>query len=457
MSEANLDAKYIQMTQTPVEKLICRLAAPSIISNLITTFYNMADTFFIGKISTSASGAVGIVFSVMAAIQAIGFFFGQGSGNNISRLLGRQETEKAEKLAAVGFYSALAGGGLLALLGLCFLRPLCLLLGSTETILPYAMDYLRVILLGAPYMAASLVLNNQLRFEGSAFYGMIGLATGAVINIILDPILIFGFDMGITGAALATIISQLISFCLLFWGIGRAGNVLIRIKNFRPSLYFYKMIINGGLPSLCRQSIAGIAMVCLNTAARPYGDAAIAAMAIVNRITNFTNSILLGFGQGFQPVCGFNYGAKLYKRVKRGFWFCVKFGTVFLLVMAAVEYAAAPFLIQLFRKGDEQVLKIGVRALRLQCITYGLNPLVMISNMMMQTTGKMLRASFMGISRQGVFLIPGVLFLPPFIGILGIQMAQPMADLITFAVCLWMQAGLLRELGREEIMHESSV
>lgn len=451
MSELNRDSKYIQMTQTPVETLICRLAVPTIISNLITTFYNMADTFFIGKINTSASGAVGIAFSVMAAIQAIGFFFGQGSGNNISRLLGSQQTEKAEKLAATGFLSAILGGGAIAVLGLIFLRPLCFLLGSTETILPYAMDYLRYILIGAPYMAASLVLNNQLRFEGSAFYGMIGLTTGALINIVLDPILIFGLHMGIAGAALATIISQFVSFCLLLWGITRAGNVPIRLRNFTPSLYFYKMIANGGLPSLCRQSISGIAMICLNTAARPFGDAAIAAMAIVSRITNFTNSVMLGFGQGFQPVCGFNYGAKLYDRVKRGFWFCVKLGTLFLLCLGAVEFVAAPYLIELFRKGDPEVLRIGIVALRLQCITYFLNGWIMITNMMMQTTGKMLRASFLGVARQGIFLIPSVLLLPGMIGILGIQMAQPLADIITFLCSCALQLGLLRELGREEM------
>ena len=451
MSELNRDAKYIQMTQTPVETLICRLAVPTIISNLITTFYNMADTFFIGKINTSASGAVGIAFSVMAAIQAIGFFFGQGSGNNISRLLGSQQTEKAEKLAATGFLSAILGGGTIAVLGLIFLRPLCFLLGSTETILPYAMDYLRYILIGAPYMAASLVLNNQLRFEGSAFYGMIGLTTGALINIVLDPILIFGLHMGIAGAALATIISQFVSFCLLLWGITRAGNVPIRLRNFTPSLYFYKMIANGGLPSLCRQSISGIAMICLNTAARPFGDAAIAAMAIVSRITNFTNSVMLGFGQGFQPVCGFNYGAKLYDRVKRGFWFCVKLGTLFLLCLGAVEFVAAPYLIELFRKGDPEVLRIGIVALRLQCITYFLNGWIMITNMMMQTTGKMIRASFLGVARQGIFLIPSVLLLPGMIGILGIQMAQPLADIITFLCSFALQLGLLRELGREEM------
>ncbi|MEG0812486.1 MAG: MATE family efflux transporter [Clostridium sp.] len=446
-SADNRDSKFIQMTQTPVESLICRMAVPTIISNLISTFYNMADTFYIGKISTSASGAVGIVFSVMAVIQAVGFFFGQGSGNNISKELGKQQINRAEKLAAIGFFSALIGGTLIAVVGLLFLRPLTLALGSTETILPYAMDYLKFILLGAPYMTASLVLNNQLRFEGNAFYGMIGLTTGAILNIILDPIFIFVFHMGISGAALATILSQFVSFCLLLRGLNKAsGSVPIRFKNFRPSFSYYKMIAIGGTPSLCRQSIAGLAMIFLNTAARPYGDAAIAAMAIVSRITNFTNSVLLGFGQGFQPVCGFNYGAKLYDRVKKGFWFCVKGGTIFLAVLSTIEFILAPQLIELFRKGDPEVLRIGTTALRFQCVTFSLAAWVIISNMMMQTTGKVFRASFMGLARQGIFLIPLVIILPMFLGIRGIQLAQPIADCIAFALCVPLQYSLLKEL-----------
>lgn len=448
--ENSLDEKYIRMTQTPVESLICRLAVPTIISNLITTFYNMADTFFIGKLSTSASGAVGIAFSVMAVIQAIGFFFGQGSGNTISRELGSHETDKAEKLAATGFFSALFFGGATALLGLCFLEPLCRMLGSTETILPYAMDYIRLILIGAPYMTASLVLNNQLRFEGSAFYGMVGLTTGAVVNIVLDPIFIFVLDMGIAGAALATIVSQFISFCLLFWGIGRSGCVPVRFRNFTPSAAFYKLITNGGLPSLCRQGIASVGMVCLNTAAKPYGDAAIAAMAIVSRVTQFTNSVMLGFGQGFQPVCGFNYGAKLFGRVKKAFCFCVKVGAVFLLSLGAAEFFMAPVLIELFRKGDPEVLRIGTKALRFQCVTYWMNALIMISNMMMQTTGKMVRASFLGMARQGIFLIPAVMILPQFFGLAGVQLAQPLADMMTFFCCVLLQLGIWKELEREE-------
>ncbi|MBS1369688.1 MAG: MATE family efflux transporter [Lentisphaeria bacterium] len=450
MHAADSADKFLTMTRSPVEPLICRLAVPTIVSSLVTTFYNVADTYFIGRISTSASAAVGVSFSLMAVIQAVGFFFGQGSGNNISKELGKRHAGEAEILASVGFFSALAAGALIMAAGLLFLEPLAAALGSTETILPYSTAYMRLILIGAPWMTASLVLNNQLRFEGSAFYGMIGLGSGAVLNIVLDPLLIFTCGMGIAGAALATVVSQFVSFTLLFCGCRFAGNVPIRVRNFRPSFRVYRMIANGGTPSLCRQGIACIAVICLNTAAKPFGDAAIAAMAIVSRITHFTNFALIGFGQGFQPVCGFNYGAKLYDRVRRAFWFCVKVTAVFLTVLAVVEYLAAPALIELFRKGDPEVTRIGTTALRLQCLTFPLAAWMTISNMMMQTTGKVFRASFLGLARQGVFLIPFVLLLPPLIGVLGVQAAQPVADLISFAVSIPLQCSLLRGMRREQ-------
>ena len=444
----SLDEKFNEMTQSPVRPLICRLAVPTVISNLITTFYNMADAFFIGKISTSASGAVGIAFSVMAVIQAIGFFFGQGSGNNISRMLGQHREKESERLAATGFFSALITGVVFAAGGLLFLEPLCRLLGSTETILPYAADYIRLILIGAPYMAASLVLNCQLRFEGSAFYGMIGLTAGGILNLILDPVFIFACDMGISGAALATVLSQLVSFCLLFRELEHRGTVPIRPKNFTPSKKYYRIIFNGGLPSLCRQSVSGVATACMNIAAGTFGDAAVAAMAIVTKIANFTNAVLLGFGQGFQPVCGYNYGAGLYGRVKEGFWFCVRTGTLILAVFAVAEWIAAPYLIELFRKGDPDVLAIGTVALRFQCLTLCLNGWLMISNMMMQTTGKVVSASFLGMARQGIFLIPIVFTLSHFFGITGVQTAQPAADLLSLACCCVLQTRLLREMER---------
>lgn len=307
---------YLYLTTTPVPRLIVSLAVPTIISMLVTSFYNMADTYFVGKINTQSTAAVGIVFSVMSIIQAVGFFFGHGSGNYISRKLGAQETGNAEKMAATGFFWALFMGIFLAVVGLIFLTPLSLALGSTPTILPYTEKYLGIILLGAPFMTASLVLNNQIRFQGNAAYAMVGIVSGAVINVILDPILIFVFDMGISGAALATVISQICSFSLLLYMCRKGGNIRIRFRNFTPSLAFIKEIIGGGTPSLARQGLASVATILLNVAAGAYGDAAIAGMSIVTRIAMFINAFLIGFGQGFQPVCGFNYGAGLYARVR---------------------------------------------------------------------------------------------------------------------------------------------
>lgn len=314
MEFTNAEEKRFYMLDTPVKKLVCTLAGPTILSMLITSFYNMADTFFVGKINTQATGAVGVVFSMMAVIQAIGFFFGHGSGNYISRKMGSGEMAEAEKMSAVGFFSALSAGIILMGAGLVFAKPLAYALGPTDTILPYTVSYLGIILLGAPAMTSSLVLNNQMRFQGSAFYAMIGIVAGGVINIILDPVLIFQCNLGIAGAALATVISQYISFVLLIFMTRRGANIQIRLSNFKPSLYYFKEIIRGGTPSLCRQGLASIATICLNHAAGGYGDAAIAGMSIVSRISMFANSALIGFGQGFQPVCGFNYGAKKYER-----------------------------------------------------------------------------------------------------------------------------------------------
>ena len=297
------EEKYRKMTTPPVERLICRLAVPCIVSMLVTAFYNMADTYFVGMLkSNAATGAVGVVFSVMAVIQAVGFFFGQGSGNFISRELGKKHYTEASQMAATGFFSALATGLVICVLGQLFLEPLALFLGSTRTILPYTQAYLRVILFGAPWMCASFVLNNQLRFQGSASYGMVGIVTGAIVNIILDPILIFGMDLGVAGAGWATIISQLLGFFLLLAGTRRGGNIRIHLKNFRFSGQLFLWIFKGGVPSLARQILASVATICLNNAAMAYGDAAIAAMSVVQRITMFGASAMLGFGQGFQPV-----------------------------------------------------------------------------------------------------------------------------------------------------------
>lgn len=449
-AEEQRQQKFDRMTKTPIPRLIGELAVPTIISMLVTSFYNMADTFFVGKINTSATAAVGIVFPLMAMIQAFGFFCGHGSGNYISRQLGAHNFEDASKMSATGFVTAFVLGLGILVVGFLFTDPLLRIMGSTETILPYARSYMRIILIGAPYMTASLVLNNQLRFQGSAFYSMIGITTGAVLNIVLDPLFIFVLDMGVAGAALATIISQFVSFCLLIAGTFRGGNLRLNPKDFSPSLKYYQNIVKGGAPSLFRQGLGSFATVCLNLMAGPYGDAAIAAMSIVTRISQFAASVVIGFGQGFQPVCGFNYGAKLFKRVQEGFWFCVKFCTSVLLVAAVCGWIFSPNLIGIFLKTDPLVIEYGSQALRLQALTFPLVGWITIANMMLQTIGKTVKASLLAMSRQFLFFVPVILTLPGFLGILGVQLSQPIADFCSFLLAVPLSISVLREMSHEQ-------
>ena len=443
------DEKYRMMTEAPVPGLIGRLAVPTIISMLVTSFYNMADTFFVGRIGTSATAAVGVAFPVMAVIQALGFFCGHGSGNSISRKLGAQKNDAAEELAATGFFGGLLLGVLVLIFGLLFLTPLSRILGSTDTILPYTKEYLRIILIGAPWMTVQFVLNNQMRFQGNAFYAMIGVGFGAILNIILDPILIFGFQMGIAGAAAATVISQLISFCLLFAGVRFSGCIPIRLKNIRLSRERLREITGGGLPSLFRQGFGSVAAMTLNIAANPYGDAAIAAMSVVSRIFMFAISALIGFGQGFQPVCGFNYGAKKYGRVREAFWFCVKISTVFLGILAVLGFLLSGHLIGIFRD-DPEVIRIGTVAVRFQCATLILNGWIVMNNMMTQTMGKTFYASLLASARQGLFFIPALLILPWIFGLTGIQSAQAAADVFAFLLSVVLYRKVMDELKIEE-------
>ncbi|MFG6366761.1 MAG: MATE family efflux transporter [Schaedlerella sp.] len=443
------DEKYRMMTENPIPGLIGRLAVPTIISMLVTSFYNMADTFFVGRIGTSATAAVGVAFPVMAVIQALGFFCGHGSGNSISRKLGAQENDAAGELAATGFFVGMILGLLVLVLGLLFLTPLSRILGSTDTILPYTREYLGIILVGAPWMTAQFVLNNQIRFQGNAFYAMIGVGTGAVLNIILDPILIFGFRMGISGAALATVFSQLISFFLLLAGVHFSGCIPIRLKNVRFHRERLREIAGGGLPSLFRQGLGSVATMTLNIAANPYGDAAIAAMSVVSRISMFAISALIGFGQGFQPVCGFNYGAKKYGRVREAFWFCVKVSTIFLFALSILGFLLSGHLIGIFRD-DPEVIRIGTAAVRFQCATLILNGWIVMNNMMTQTMGKTFYASLLASARQGLFFIPILLILPRILGLIGIQSAQAAADLFAFLLSVVLYRKVTAELNAEE-------
>lgn len=447
------DEKVKYMITEPIPRLICRMAVPTIISMLVSTFYNMVDTIFVGKLNTQSTGAVGVAFSVMALLQAIGFFFGHGSGNYISRAMGAREYDKAERMAATGFYSSLAAGAVIAVIGVIFVSPISVFLGSTPTILPYTNDYLRVIFIGAPFILGSFVLNNQMRFQGNAASAMVGIVIGAVLNIILDPILIFIFEMGISGAAIATVLSQAVSFfILLFMNIKQAA-IKVSIKNVSFKGYYYGQMFKGGIPSLCRQGIGSVATICLNTAAGNYGgamaDAAIAAMGVVSRITMFANSALIGFGQGFQPVCGTNYGAGKYSRVREAFWFCVKVGTLVLIGIAIIGFISAEPLIQLFRD-DADVVKIGSLAIRFQFIVMPTLAWTILCNMLLQTIGLAFKASVVASARQGLFFIPLIFILPVFWGLLGVQMCQMWSDICAFILAIPMSIGVLNMLKQKD-------
>ena len=343
------ELQYAKMTQTPVGPLITSLAIPTIISMLVTAIYNIGDTYFVSKLGTSASGAVGIVFSLMAIIQSVGFTIGMGSGARISRLLGAQRTDDANAVAASGFCAAVVLGSLLTVFGLLFLDPLMRVLGATSTILPYARDYARYILFAAPVMAASFLLNNILRAEGKARLAMVGLTSGGILNLLLDPLFIFTFDMGIAGAAIATALSQCVSFgILLSWFL--AGKTITRPTvariSRRPDAYL--KILKNGFPSFCRQGLASIATIALNVSAAVYGDAAVAAMSIVGKIFMFVFAINLGIGQGYMPVVGYNYGAGQYGRVKAAFLFTLKVACVLMTASAIAGFLSAPSLIRFF-------------------------------------------------------------------------------------------------------------
>ena len=441
-----LEKRHKYLTKTPVQKLICSLAVPTIISMMVTNLYNMADTFFVGRISTQATAAVGVVLSLMNVIQAIGFFCGHGSGNYVSRKLGAGELQEAQEMASTGFALAFLLGSVILSIGILKLNELSRLLGATDTIIKDTQDYMRIILLGTPFMTSQLVINSQLRFQGSAIYAMIGLVSGAFLNIFLDPLFIFTFGLGVGGAALATIISQIVSFFILFYGSTQGANIHIHYKKIRFNSHYLLQILNGGAPSLSRNALISISGIILNrTAGAIGGDSAIAGMSVVNRVMLFANSALIGFGQGFQPLCSYNYGAGLHGRVKKGYKFCVTYGTIFLIIASMISIIFSKEIIRFFRN-DSEVIAIGSVALICQMITLPLNAMFVISNMMLQSIGKGIRATIIASSRSGLFFIPSIIILAKLYGLFGVEIAQPCADICSFILTIPITYSVMKEM-----------
>lgn len=442
--------QYKKMTATPVSRLILTLGLPTTISMLVTNIYNMADTYFVSQIGTSASGAVGVVFGLMAVLQAIGFMFGHGAGSIISRELGAKDVEDASKYASTSFFCSIGIGALIAVFGIIFIDGFMRVLGSTDTILPYARTYGFYILLSAPLMTSSFVMNNILRYEGRASFAMIGITVGGVLNIFGDWFLITRMGMGVRGAGISTAVSQAVSFALLL-SIFLSGKTQSKISPFNISrdISAVALICATGFPSLIRQGLGSVSTMVLNGQAGVYGDAAVAAMSIVNRICFFLFAAGLGIGQGFQPVAAFNYGAGKYSRVKRGFYFTLAAGEVFLGCLAVGGMFVSGELIELFRN-DPEVIRIGTFALRAQLISLFFQPFILCSSMLLQSTGQNRPASFLSTLRSGLCFIPTLLILARFAGLWGIGVAQTVSDIMTFVITIPFPLRFMRGFPEDE-------
>jgi len=437
MAKLTEQQQYIRMTETPVAKLVTSLALPTVGGMLVSSIYNITDTFFVSQLGTSASAAVGVVFSIQSLIQAVGFSLAMGSGSMISRRLGQKDSQSASKFVSTAFAMAFVFGSLLGVFGLLFLEPLLGLIGSTETMMPHSMAYARYILASAPIFAASFVLNVAMKSEGNATLSMLGLAAGNLLNVVLDPLFIFGLDMGTAGAALATTVSQCVSFLTLLWCfLHKQETLRIRWQYISRDWHDYITIVRVGSPTLCRQGCGSIASALLNNRAMVFGDAAVAAMSIANRIYNIVRSVLVGVGQGFQPVAGFNYGAKRPDRVKSAFRFTVALGTVIAVLSAVALAVWAPQVMAIFRRDDPEVIRMGALAIRMLCVVLPLLAYSTYVNQMLQCLGQSGQATFLASCRQGTLYIPMILILPALLGFTGIQLTQPVADGLTFLVSI---------------------
>ena len=445
------EAHYKRMVETPVEHLIVTLAIPSILGMMITNIYNLADTYFVGTLGVSASGAVGVVFTLMTVLQALGFMLGHGSGSVISRLLAERDVDTASRYISASFFMALGLGGVLMLFGIPNITPLMRLLGSTETILPYAREYGLYILISAPLLMASRVLNNILRYEGKANYGATGLALGGILNMIGDPILIYGFGMGVDGAGLSTAISQAISFTVLLVMFIRHAQCKIGLRHLRrTNLHIIADILTTGFPNLFRQGLMSVSSGILNHAAGAFGDACVSAMAITSRVQNFLLSFAIGICQGFQPVAGFNYQVKKYARLRRAFRFTLILNLIVLAALGGASMCFAPFIVSRFQSSPD-VLRIGAPALRYANACLIFTAFNLAPGMLFQTCGKKGRALLLASLRGGICFIPFILTLPPVLGLLGIQIAQPLGDILMAAISLPITVHFFHHIPKEDI------
>ena len=428
----------------PIFPLLIKTSIPTIIGMLISVIYNVTDTFFVGRLHTSAMiAAIGVVFSFAGIIQAIGFWFGYGSGNVMSKKIGEQNYAEAETISSLGIMLAIVTGVVIAIAANVFIVPLAKLIGgrASKDVLIFTVQYLRIIIFSVPFSLYAVTVYNQLRLCGNVRDGMIGLLSGMLSNMVLDPLLMFPLNMGFIGAGYATLIGQIIGCVVLTVLATKHDRNPLTIKKVRCSKIRMYHILAGGLPNFSRQAITSVALVLLNITAAQYGESMIAALTISSKIIALAYMVMIGWGQGFQPICAMNYGAKKYERVKNAFIINVAAGTVFLTITSIILYFGAEYGMRLM-SDDDAVVSAGITLLRMQCFSMPLLSFFAVSSMFMQNIGNYFLSLIISISRQGLFYVPLVYILPALYGKTGIYLLQPVADVLSFVLavvvmCRW--------------------
>lgn len=445
------EARYQLMTTEKVPKLILSMAIPAIVSQIVSSLYSLADTFFVSSIGTAATAAPGVAFPILLIIQAISLMFAVGAGSLASRQLGAMNMEEANKTVSTAFFLSIFIGTALGILCLILLEPIMVLCGATDTILPYACDYAFWIILATPFYSASFVLSYVIRQEGNVRLATIGTIAGAAVNCVLDPLFIYVFHWGIVGAAVATSLSQIVSFTIMFVHIIR-GKCVLKLGWKYFSLQWKRLweICKVGAPNLFQSALLVVGQIMLNNAAAEYGDAPLAGMNVVTKVSNIIVLSLNGFGQGFQPMCGYCYGAKLYKRIREGLWFTLKVGLTIIVTLSTISYIFAPEIITLFRADDQEVIYIGTKIMRAHMMVMPLYTVTVVANMMFLSCGKALKATIVTLARNGIVFIPLILVLPTWFKLNGVIWAQPLSDAVTFIISTILLAVELWQLSRKE-------
>ena len=445
------------MLEEPIIRILPIVALPMVLSTLIDSFYNLADTYFVSTLGTAATAAVGVNNSLMHFIRAMGIGFGMGAASYISRLLGAKRDEEASRVASTTAFTAMAFISAFGLIAFIFRSPLVMLLGATENVRPYSIQYATYILLAVPFTVGEICCSQTLRAEGSTTYSMIGMVSGCVVNLLLDPLFIFVFKWGVAGAAAATALSKVVSFCVLLSPFLR-GKSLIRISPslFTPKKEIYREVARMGLPTFLRSSLMSVSTVITNKYASSYGDSALAAVSVSNRVMMFVGSMVMGFGQGFQPIAGYCYGAQNYKRVRSAFWLTSLIGLCICAVFGSALYIFAPNVVGLFTTDDSEIIRIGTYMVRVQCAALPFHVWVMVINGIFQATGRPLGATVLGLSRQVLCLIPAMIILNELFGLTGLMNAQAASDCLTMVIAVPLLIVIMRKLKKMEAEHASA-